>query len=124
MSSVAHYHDVGSITQTSCELCLCTRPPALFFLDSEMHGSAFVSPGVITVVQIIESPAVARNSANFPVVSAEMKWLCRGEGHRPNPFENIHGDDGAALCGSHIHRRRRAISRLNQERGVLEPQMR
>src|SRR5258708_27090581 len=97
MRSVPRRQDVGSVPQTSCEIHLHTRPLACLFRDAEMQSSAGIRPGVIAIVQIVQSPAIARNRANFPIVSAEMKRLCGRELGFANALYNRHRDDTTTL---------------------------
>ena len=88
MTSVPYHHDVGSVPETLRKRQVSARPPARFFLYPEMQSSARVRPGVITIVQVVQSSPIARNGANSPLVSAELKWLCGRELRRTNALDN------------------------------------
>src|SRR5215471_16167317 len=79
MSSVPHHQAVGSVPETLCKSQIGTRPPTLFFPYPEMQGSAGIGPSIVTIIQIVQPSPVARNGANPPLISAELKGLCRRE---------------------------------------------
>src|SRR3989442_3367315 len=70
-----------------------------------MQSTTRICPGVITVVQIIQTSTIARDRANFPIVPAEMKRLRGRERDGSGALNNVHGNDAAARRRSHIHRR-------------------
>src|SRR6516165_9858050 len=75
MRSVAHYQKVVSIPEASCKEHLRARPPVALLLDAKMQSPIRVRPGVVSIVKIVHSSAIARDSANSPIVAAEMKRL-------------------------------------------------
>src|SRR5215475_1553021 len=88
VSSVPHHQAVGSVPETLGKSQVRTRPPVPFFLYAEMEGSARVGPSIVTIVQIVQPSPVARNSANPPLVSAELKRVCRRELQRSYALDN------------------------------------
>ena len=62
---------------------------SVFFFDAQMHRAACVCPGIVAVVQIIQSTAIASNGANFPIVSAKMNRTCRRKRKWSNPFYDL-----------------------------------
>src|SRR5215469_15226484 len=114
MSRVSHHQAVGSVPETLCKRQIRTRPPALFFLDPEMQGSACIGPSIVTIVQIVQSAPVARNGANPPLVSAELKGLCRRELRTSYALDRRWRHDGTAVSRSNIQGVGRPIPRFHQ----------
>ena len=88
-----------------------------------MKSTTRICPGVITVVQIIQTSTIARDRANFPIEPAEMKRLRGRERDGSGALDNVHGNDRAARRRSHIHRRSWTIAWLHQKSCILKTQM-
>src|SRR5260370_1207947 len=77
-------------------------------------------PSRFPMHRMSQGPPLARNRANFPIVSAEMKRLCGRELGFANALYNRHGDDRTTLVGGHIQGRWRMIARLYQQCSVFK----
>src|SRR5277367_8320 len=74
MSSVANDKIVRAVAKTANKNRLRASPACRLVADPEVQGAALVGPDVIRIVEIIESPASRRDSANLPVITAEAQW--------------------------------------------------
>src|SRR5208282_3408394 len=113
MRSIARHQNVCSVSQTSREHQFRARPPAFSLLDAEMDSSALISPGVVAVVEIVFSSAIAGNRPDCPIVSAEVQRLGGRQLDGTDSLDDLDGNDETAFGRGDIHGRGRTISRID-----------
>src|SRR5262245_34779529 len=123
MRSVAHDQNVVSIAEAPRQKDFCTGPPVGYLLNAKVQRATSIRPGVVGVVWIVHSPAIARDGAHFPIVAAEMQRFGGCELRFTNAFHDRYQHHGTALGWRYIHGRRWTITWINQQCSILPSQM-
>src|ERR1700730_16274656 len=112
MRNVTHSCNICPVPQATREKHLGTRPSSVPFFNTQMHSAAVICPHIVAVVQIIQSAAIARNGANFPIVPTEMNRLGRCQRNWPNAFYSCDSDEWPSQRRKQIHGGRGLLSRF------------
>ena len=120
MGNIPDHKNVSSISETSRQFRLRAGPAPVAFLHSQVKSSACIGPGVISIVEVVQSAAIAGNGPYIPIVSTELKRLGRCYLNRPVPFTISTATTEPPAHGSDIQGRRRVISRVDQQGCVLK----
>src|SRR5215468_2741328 len=123
MRSVAHYQNVVSIPKAPRKEDFSTRPAVAFLPDTKMQSSTRISPGVVSIVEIVHSSAIARDGANIPIVAAEMNLFGGCELRLTNAFDDLYQRHRTTLRWRRIHSRRRTVIWTDQQCGILPSEM-
>src|SRR5215213_10010823 len=118
MRSLTHDEQVRSVAETACELYFRARPLTRASDYAKVQEATLIRPCVRRVESIPGTGAVTGELPNLPLIAAEVECL-RGVSLRLLSFRRYDGNNPAAFLRQYLHRGRRAVSRFDQEGGIL-----